>query len=70
MTSLSTSTSSTIKLHDVTALFYIFLETNKHQNLMRLRVSYVKRCMACRFLPEQPQQPEKMKSIMLLAIGP
>ena len=27
----------TIKLYVVTALFGIFLETNKHQNLMRLR---------------------------------
>ena len=31
------SRSSTIKLYGVTSLFNVFLETNKHQNLMRLR---------------------------------
>ena len=34
---LSASTMSTIQLCGITALFGIFLETNKHQNLMRLR---------------------------------
>ena len=32
-----TSTMGTIELRDFTALFVVFLETNKHQNLMRLR---------------------------------
>ena len=30
---------SAIELYDVTALFGVFLETNKHQNLMRPRCS-------------------------------
>ena len=33
-----TSTMSTIKLSAITALFEIFLETNKHLNLMKLKV--------------------------------
>ena len=34
-----TSTMSTVKLCGITASFGIFLETNKHQNLTRLRVA-------------------------------
>ena len=34
---LLTTTMSTLELSDITALFGVFLETNEHQNLMRLR---------------------------------
>ena len=44
-TSYPTSTISTIKLCGVTALFGIFLQTNKHQNLLRLRCPRALRLM-------------------------
>ena len=37
MSTVSASPTSTVRLHKSTALFHIFLETNKHQNPTRLR---------------------------------